>query len=382
MSSDEDRPEPDRAEGAPHPRDTARIFGQAEAEAEFLDAFHSGRLHHGWMITGPRGAGKATLAWAIARFLLATPDPVADAGDSLFGDAPAPRADNLSIDPSHPVARRMQAGSEQGLFVLRRGHNEKTGRLKDRITVDEARKLKNFFALSQADGGRRVVIVDAADELNVSAANALLKLLEEPPARTTLLLVTHQPSSLLPTIRSRCRLLRLHPLAPQDMQVALDQAGIATDHPEAMAALAEGSVGAAVRLANLDGLALYADWIALLRDMPRFDRGRAQAMADAAAARGAEERRALMVLLLDQALSRLALCGASGRPPAHAAAPDEAEILARLAPTPAAARIWAAEAQEIGSRLRHGLAVNLDPAALILDTVFRLSKAAAAARAA
>ncbi|MGI3165333.1 DNA polymerase III subunit delta' [Pseudooceanicola sp. 200-1SW] len=375
--SDEGAPEPDRVEGAPHPRDTPRLFGQGAAEAEFLDAFHSGRLHHGWMITGPRGSGKATLAWAIARFLLATPDPAAEDG-GMFGEALAPApADSLAIPPDHPVARRMAAGAEPGLFVLRRGVNEKTGRLKAQITVDEARRLKNFFSLSSADGGRRVVIVDATDELNTSAANAILKLLEEPPARTTLLLVTHQPSGLLPTIRSRCRVLRLRPLDEAAMQAALDQAGIETQAPERLAALAEGSVGAAVQLANLDGLKLYAEWVAILDSLPRLDRARAQALADAAAARGQEERRALLLALLDQALARLALTGARGRPPQPEAAPGEAQAFARLAPDAHAARLWASEAQEIGARLRHGTAVNLDPSALILDTVFRLQKAAA-----
>ncbi len=373
--SDDTLPEPDVVDGAPHPRDTLRLIGQQGAEQEFLEAYNSERLHHGWMITGPRGSGKATLAWSIARFLLATPLPIAG---GMFGELEhVTHADTLDIAPDHPVRRRMAAGSEQGLFVLRRGYNDKTKRLKDQITVDEARKLKGFFSLSSADGGRRVVIVDAADELNTSAANALLKLLEEPPARTTLLLVTHQPSGLLPTIRSRCRVLRLKPLDPEQMQQALDQAGVQTDAPDQMAALAEGSVGAAVRLANLNGLALYAEWIAILGSLPRLDRTRAQALAEAAAIRGAEERRALMVALLDQALARLAKTGATGQPPLPEAAKGEAEVLMRLAPDPASARLWAAQAQEIGARLRHGLAVNLDPAALILDTVFRLQKAAA-----
>ena len=375
--SDEERPEPDRIEGAPHPRDTPRLFGQEAAEAEFLEAFNLGRLHHGWMITGPRGSGKATLAWSIARFLLATPDPAEDDG-GMFGEALAPaQAESLAISPDHPVARRMAAGAEPGLFVLRRGVNENTGRLKAQITVDEARRLKNFFSLSSADGGRRVVIVDATDELNTSAANAILKLLEEPPARTTLLLVTHQPSGLLPTIRSRCRVLRLRPLDETAMQAALQQAGIDAGAPERLAALAEGSVGAAVQLANLDGLKLYAEWVAILDSLPRLDRARAQALAEAAAARGQEERRALLLALLDQALVRLALTGARGTPPQPEAAPGEAKAFARLAPDARSACLWAAEAQEIGARLRHGTAVNLDPSALILDTIFRLQKAAA-----
>lgn len=131
--------------------------------------------------------------------------------------------------------RRSRAGSEPGLFALTRGPNDKGDRLAAEIRVDQVRKLKSFFSLSATDGGRRVVIVDAADEMNVNAANALLKLLEEPPARTVLLLVVHQPARLLPTIRSRCRELRLTPLGPEDMAAALDQAG---------AALAAGGRGA------------------------------------------------------------------------------------------------------------------------------------------
>jgi DNA polymerase-3 subunit delta' len=366
--SDDGLPEPDRIEGAPHPRETVELFGQDAARDDFLDAFNSGRLHHGWLITGPRGVGKATLAWAIARFLIATPE---DEGDGLFGAPPPPTT--LAIDPEHPVARRMAAGSEPGLFVLRRPYNEKTKKLRAEITVEEARKLKGFFALSSADGGRRVVIVDAADELNVSAANAILKLLEEPPARTTLLLVSHQPSGLLPTIRSRCRELRLSALDGSTIAMALDQAGVsAGDQTQALAALASGSVGEAVRLINLEGLPLYGAIIAILDSLPRLDRAKAMALADVAAARGGEERRALLFHLLDLAMARLARVGATGQLPGAEVVPNEAAILARLAPNPGAARAWAAEAQEIGARLRHGEAVNLDPAAMILDTFFRL----------
>ena len=174
--TDETRPEPDRIEGAPHPRDTASLYGQGVAEARFLEALGSGRMHHAWLITGPRGVGKATLAWRMARVLL-TDDPEPEAG--LFG-APEPRT-SLETDPEHPVIRRIMAGSEPRLFHLRRPWDEKGGRLRAEITVDETRGLKSFFGLSAADGGRRVVLVDAAEEMNTSAANAILKLLEEPP---------------------------------------------------------------------------------------------------------------------------------------------------------------------------------------------------------
>lgn len=372
--TDEPHPQPDRIDGAPHPRDTPRLFGQEAAEQAFLEAYNSDHLHHAWLITGPRGAGKATLAWSIARFLLATPK---EDGDALFG-APPP-VESLAIDPEHPVARRMRAGSEQGLFVLRRPWDDKAKRLKQEITVEEARRMKGFFALSSADGGRRVVIVDAADELNTSAANAILKILEEPPRDTTILMVAHQPSALLPTIRSRCRELRLGPLGPGAIAEALRQAGIDPEgRTDALAALAGGSAGEAVRLSVQGGPALYADLIGLFDGLPRLDRARALALADSAAARGAEDKRALLSTLTDLFLSRLARTGATGTPPEPEAAPGEARLLARLAPDARAARRWAEAAQEIGARTRHGRAVNLDPAALILDTLFKIQKAASA----
>lgn len=368
-----DLPAPDQVPGAPHPRETPRLFGQDAAEAAFLEAWVSGRLHHGWLLTGPRGVGKATLAWRIARFLLATPDAEED---GLFGAPPPP--ESLDIDPDHPVAHRLLAGSDPGLAAITRSANDTTGRMRDQIVVDDIRKLNRFFGLSATDGGRRVVIVDAADEMNPSAANALLKMLEEPPARTTLLLVSHQPSRLLPTIRSRCRSLRLGALGPVDMAHALRQAGAdlpeQTDH---LTALAGGSVGDGLRLLGLDGLALYAELIALLGTLPRLDRPRALRLAESAAARGAADRFTLLLDLMDIALVRLARTGASGVPPTPEAAPGEAEILTRLSPDAARARAWAETAARITARSRHGQAVNLDPAALVLDTVFEMQKTAA-----
>ena len=143
--SDATQPEPDRIDGAPHPRETLRLYGQDAAQADFLQAFSSDRLHHGWLITGPRGVGKATLAWQIARFLLAT--PIAQ-DDGLFGAPPPPT--DLHIDPEHPVSRRMMAGSEPGLFALRRPYDDKAKRLKAQITVDEVRRLKGLIILSNA----------------------------------------------------------------------------------------------------------------------------------------------------------------------------------------------------------------------------------------
>jgi len=364
----EDLPEPDRVEGAPHPRATHHLIGQNAAEAEFLSAFNAGRLHHGWLITGPRGVGKATLAWRLARFLLATPD-----GDGGMFAPPPPTT--LDIPESLPVARRMIALSEPRLFLLRRGMNTTGSGLSADIRVDEVRKMKAFFNLSAADGGRRVAIIDSADDMAPGAANALLKLLEEPPVGVTLILISHQPFRLLPTIRSRCRELRLSPLSPAAMADAMAKAGAETDAPAALAQLASGSVGEAIRIANLDGLAIYRAIIALFATLPQLDRGRALALTDLATGRGNEPRFDLILTLLDLFLARLARAGTVGHCPPEAC-PGEAALIIRLSPDPATARQWAELAQTLGIRARRGKAVNLDPAALLMDMVLRIDETA------
>ena len=373
MSELEPSPEPDRVEGAPHPRETLDLIGQSKAEATFLEAYNARRLHHGWLISGPRGVGKATLAWRIARFLLAE----APQEDALFGDG-AGAVTSLDISAENPVSHRMAALSEPRLKLIRRTADPKTNKLRAVISVDDIRELKGFFNLSAADGGRRVVIVDSADEMNASAANALLKLLEEPPEDATILLVSHQPSGLLPTIRSRCRELRCIALEPGDMAGAMSAAG-SDPGPDAaaLAELAAGSVGEAARLTNLDGMQVYAQIVALFATLPRLDRPRALALAESAVGKPNEPRFDLILRLLNLFLARTARTGVSG-PPIVEAAPGEADLMRRLAPSAKAGRQWAELQQTLGARARHGKAVNLDPAALILDMVFRIDELAGA----
>jgi DNA polymerase-3 subunit delta' len=322
------------------------------------------------MLTGPKGVGKATLAWRLARFLLATPD--ADGG--MFS---APPPTTLDVPPDHPVARRILQLAEPRNFLLRRGPNEKETALSQVISVDEVRKMKSFFTLSAADGGRRTAIIDSLDEMNPQAANALLKLLEEPPANVTLFLIAHQPARLLPTIRSRCRELRLGPLGPEDLAAALAAAGgsVAPEEATALAELSAGSVGEAFRMTNLDGLPLYAALTRLFATLPRLDRPLALALAERAAARGAAETFDLLVTLIDVFLSRLARFGTTGAPPPEAA-PGETQLLARLSPHSEAARAWADLAQSLASRARRGKAVNLDPAALLMDMLLKVDETA------
>lgn len=365
----DDAPQPDRVDGALHPRDTPRLIGQGAAEAAFLDAFNAGKLHHAWMLTGPRGVGKATLAWRIARFLLATPED-----DGGMFSSPPPTSLDISAD--HPVARRVASGGESALKAVTRTVNPDTKRMRKQIVVDDIRALNGFFQMSAADGGRRVVIIDDADEMNPNAANALLKMLEEPPARATLLLISHQPSSLLPTIKSRCRTLRLATLPPALMADALAASGVEIDgDTAALGALSGGSVGEALRLSLMGGLQIYAELIGLLSTLPRMDRARAIKLAEAAAQRGAEEKLSLLFTLIDLMLSRLARTGAMGMPPEVDAVRDEGALMLRLSPMPAQGRVWADLAQEISARAQHGLAVNLDPAALVLDTLHKIGAA-------
>ena len=357
MTDDAAPIESDRVPGAPHPRQTARVIGHDSALAAFTGAKALGRLHHGWLITGPRGTGKATLAWAMARWLIA--------------DADSP---DLTVPPDHPVARRLRALSEPRLHLVRRGADEKTGRLRAEITVDDIRRLLSFFHLSAAEGGRRVAIIDAADDMNPAAANAVLKMLEEPPRDALLLLVAHQPARLLPTIRSRCRELRLAPLSPEHMAEALSPLDVPGD-PTRLAALAGGSVGEALRLAGQNGLDRYADLVALFGTLPRMDRARAAAVADAAGGRpGAEgDPFDLTMTLLDRFLSRAARAGLMG-PPLPEAAPGEGEVLAHISPDEAAARQWATRQAELSARARRGRAVNLDPSALVMDMLLTLAQ--------
>lgn len=371
MAERDPLPEADCLEGAPHPRHAAQVFGHGAAEDAFLRAHASGRLHHAWMITGPKGVGKASLAWRMARFLLATPED----GDSLFAPPPP---DTLDIAADHPVSRRIAALSEPRLFLLRRTWDEKAGRLRAQIAVDDARAMKNFFNLSAADGGARVAMIDAADDMNPSTANAVLKLLEEPPPRVTFFLITHQPHRLLPTIRSRCRELRLSALAPDALAQALAQAGaeVPEGAQQALAELAGGSVGEAFRLTELDGLNLYAGIVALLSGLPRLDRPRLLTLAEAGAARGAEQTFDLILTLIDLFLSRLARAAARRELPPEAA-PGEAQAITRLADHPSAATLWAEAAQHLSIRARRGKAVNLDPAALLMDMIFQLEATAA-----
>ncbi len=235
----------DRVEGAPHPRETARLVGQDAALAVVSRALRSRRPPQAWLICGPPGVGKATLAYRIARYVLAY-----GATDKGPADLSVPASDRASI--------QVAAGSHPGLLVLKRGLNPETGKLMTVLSVEEVRRLNGFFGMTSGAGGWRVVVVDTADDMNENAANALLKLLEEPPSRAMLLLLSNTPGRLLPTIRSRCQRLSLRTLGDADMESELAKLlpDTAAKDRKALVKLAGGSLGAALRLAGGDGVEL------------------------------------------------------------------------------------------------------------------------------
>ncbi len=261
--------------GVPRPRAAVRLVGHGGAEAAFAQALAAGRLHHAWLIAGPQGIGKATLAYRLARRLLADPQGFPDIG------------------PDHPVARKVAALSHPNLVALRRHRAPGTKTLPTRISVDAVRRGLDLFGSTAGNEGYRICLVDSAEDLNANSANALLKMLEEPPPRALFLILAHAPGRLLPTIRSRCRMLSLRPLA--EAEVADVVAGLpppfAAPDPEGLAraaALAEGSVARAVAMLDPGRAGIVAETETLLARLDHPDWRRVLALAERLAGRDAE----------------------------------------------------------------------------------------------
>ena len=249
----------------PHAREVYELQGQEPAEAAFEVARARGRLHHAWLLTGPEGVGKATFAYRAARRLLGAPS------DECYGV--------LGVDPGHPVARQVAARSHPDLLVLEReGPDGKARRV---IPVDDARRLGEFFSKSPATAPHRVAIVDAADDLNPSAANAILKTLEEPPPRGVLLMVSHAPGGLLPTIRSRCRRLAFQPLGVEATAAFVrDRTAVNPEEALRLAHMADGAPGRALQLAATGALKMDDAARELIGDLPQVDESRALQLAE------------------------------------------------------------------------------------------------------
>lgn len=323
-----------------HPRDRFDLIPDASAEAAFLDALERGRLHHAWLLCGVEGGGKATFAYRAARRLL--------------GAAPHPSSGLLGASPDDPVSRLISAQSHPDLLVLERA--VEGGKTKKSISVDQARELPEFFSKSPSQARYRVAIIDAADDLNLNAANALLKALEEPPERGVLFLITHAPGRLLATIRSRCRRLAFPVWPPHALEdLVRNRTGVSSAEAARIAGMAAGSPGHALALASgatLDADRLAQAWVAA----ETVDRAEAMSVADKfRGAEGQDRFETLMDRLIAAVKVRALEEGASGA--------RWAELWSRLSELP-----------------ERAAAINLDRADVLAGALADLQRTKAAAR--
>lgn len=274
----------DAIEGVPLPREHGHLFGHGEAEQELLSAYQSERMHHAWILGGPKGVGKATLAFRFARFVLENPQrnsPVVQTATSL------------SVPETSHTARMIAAGSHADLLHLKRPWDEKTKRFKRDLPVDEVRRTVSFFGSTSAGGTWRICIVDAADDMNASAANALLKVLEEPPERSLFLVLSHNPGRLLPTIRSRCRRLELRRLDDGQMSQTLGAFGFSPDeagvYSPAVLSMADGCPRHAMLALGGEGREVADRFFGLMQSVPAIDMAEGHRFADLVAARGSDD---------------------------------------------------------------------------------------------
>ncbi len=303
---------------APAPRENPILLGHEEAEATLAAAITSGRLHHAWLVTGAHGIGKATLAFRFARRLLAGPSPDG----------------TLEVAPNSPTFRRVAAGSHADLLTVELAYDAKRKKMKSQIAVDDVRRITDFMALTPAEDGWRVAIVDGAEDLNQSSANALLKILEEPPRRAILVLTCAAPGRLPATIRSRCRRLRLASVPDAAMAELL--ARYLPDMPDAdrarLVAVSDGSPGRALMLAEEEGLRLATLADEVLASLPALSPLRAYEVADALGR--ADDAFSTFMDLLRASLAAAVRQAARGRA-------DTAQArLAALRPLDAWAELW------------------------------------------
>ncbi|MBV1701667.1 MAG: DNA polymerase III subunit delta' [Hyphomicrobiales bacterium] len=352
MSRDADAlPDSDRFGDAPAPRETMALLGHALVEREWLNAYRDGNLPQALLIGGAQGVGKATLAWRLARFILAHPD---------HQSAAVAKASDLDVRHDHPVAQRIAQGSHGDVSVLRREWNPQSKKHYSDIRIDDVRKMMDRFKLAAGEGGWRIAIIDSCEDLNRSGANALLKLIEEPPPKSLFLIVAHRPGQVLPTIRSRCRKVMLNPLTAGEVAGAVKASGH-SGTPAAILQASErsgGSVREALRLLEGGSLALDAKLGQMLRQLPKLDGREVYAIADQCVRAGQDAAFETLVQALFHHLHTRV----------HAMA-GQGEPIRNLEP-------MAAAFNELRQSLRDAEIYNLDKRSLIVGIFNRLAQSA------
>ncbi len=345
------------------PRENPDLCGHEQAVKELSRVWRAGRLHHAWLLSGPRGIGKATLAFRFARFLLAGENEAA--------------SNSLYTAPDHPVFYRVASGGHADLMTIERSINEKTGKRRGEIVVDDVRRIARLVSLTPGEGQWRVIVVDGGEEMNRNAANAILKYLEEPPAQTLFLMVSHAPARLLPTIRSRCRALSLRPLGDELLsELIADKIAPELDETERalLASISEGSPGRAAALAEQGGVALYDTLIGILDGLPKLDIRAVHNLGDKVARKDGYDTFRTLTGLIDWWLARL-VCDSARGGGQHRISAREAALCQRLMTTGDLehwARVW----EKLSRLFARAEAVNLEPKQVLLNAFTTLQQAA------
>lgn len=351
-------------DGLRSPRFCRQLIGQDASVSHFLSNLAQGKLHHACLLTGPKGVGKASFAHMAARFMLHYNDPV----------SAAKNAENLSVLDDEMLGKQIEQGSHPDLMIVTRPWDTAKERFKQTISVDEVRKIRSFFNLSAGMGGWRICIIDAADDMTLNAANALLKTLEEPPSKSLFLIVSHQSGGLLDTIRSRCMKIAFQPLKSNHIQHLMhqtiakgsDNTGAATQSLAAIAHLSRGSIGRALHINDTNGLEVYSDMVKLLRQFPSFRADTLHEVAERLSKRNTEHLFTDMGEFLQQWLHQLARFSAKGQMPEVIFEGEEAafQLMASDRPLEAWVDVW----EKVTELFDNAKRLNLDRKQTILES--------------
>jgi DNA polymerase-3 subunit delta' len=346
------------------PRATRDVIGQERAINSFLRACETDRLAHAWLFSGPKGSGKMSLALNIARCFLETGVP--QSREQIFAAFDLPQG--------HLITR----GVHPDIRIMQRKYDAEKSKFKQSIEIHDVRDLTRFFSHSSGRGGWRIAIVDCLDDMTLNAANALLKLVEEPPSKCLLILINHNSGRLLDTLRSRTRRLSFSGLSlPNLMQILT---AYLPDEPEqklqAASFLASGSAHKALRLATGDGLEQFQRLIDSLLSARDGDLKTVHEFSDFIVARDQPDRFALFFELLSDWIMRVtrAKTGVEAYQPLYQSEPGLVEAIAAGSSYEQLIGLW----EKINENGRSAMALNLDRKQTVMMSLLLVSKASVA----